>query len=345
MTIWQEFIQRDAPIPEWPYPIRYGEENEITADVLILGGGIAGSHAAINAARRGVKVVVVEKGMTKRSGSGGSGVDHWQAACTNPCSKVTPEEMAKAVIDAHGGYDCGPLRYIHCKESWDTLLDCEQMGVQIRDVNDELKGADFRDEETKLMFAYDYENRHVIRVYGHNIKPCLYNEMKRLGVELYDRVMATSLLTEKGKQGVKVVGATGVNVRTGEFYVFKAKASVLAMAGAGRLGVFSTELTGTFSDYNNSGEGIAMGWRAGAEFAMLVDSGGSSGGFAYIPYGVGYSDNTWYGCPMVDANGKEVPWVNRDNKEIKTLKGKLPLVFLPTTNTPGIKLLWTYPSA
>jgi hypothetical protein len=25
-------------------------------------------------------------------------------------------------------------------------------------------GAEFRDDETKIMFAYDYENRHTIRV-------------------------------------------------------------------------------------------------------------------------------------------------------------------------------------
>ena len=45
---------------EWPYPIRYGEEKEVSADVLILGGGIAGCHAAINAAKRGAKVIVVD---------------------------------------------------------------------------------------------------------------------------------------------------------------------------------------------------------------------------------------------------------------------------------------------
>jgi len=164
MSSWHKFIQRDVPIPEWPYPIRYGEENGVAADVLILGGGIAGCHAAINAARKGIKVVVVEKSMTKRSGAGGSGVDHWQCACTNPCCKVSSEEFTKAAVANFSGYDCGPVRYIQCKESWDALLDCERMGVQIRDVNDELKGADFRDEKTKLMFAYDYENRHTLRV-------------------------------------------------------------------------------------------------------------------------------------------------------------------------------------
>jgi succinate dehydrogenase/fumarate reductase flavoprotein subunit len=36
-------------------------------------------------------------------------------------------------------------------------------------------------------------------------------------------VTATSLLTEKGVQGAKVIGATGVNGRTGEFVIFRAK--------------------------------------------------------------------------------------------------------------------------
>ena len=61
--------------PDWPYPVNYGRENEIDADVLVLGGGIAGCHAAISAAKRGARVAVVDKGPVIRSGSGGSGVD------------------------------------------------------------------------------------------------------------------------------------------------------------------------------------------------------------------------------------------------------------------------------
>ena len=41
---------------EWPYPIRYHVENEVSADVLIL-GGIAGCWAAISGARKGAKAV------------------------------------------------------------------------------------------------------------------------------------------------------------------------------------------------------------------------------------------------------------------------------------------------
>jgi len=59
MAGWHEFIQRDAPVPEWPYPVNYGRENEVECDVLIIGGGVAGCHAAISAAIHGAKVAGV----------------------------------------------------------------------------------------------------------------------------------------------------------------------------------------------------------------------------------------------------------------------------------------------
>jgi succinate dehydrogenase/fumarate reductase flavoprotein subunit len=314
---------------DWPYPTDYGKENEVSADVLILGGGIAGCHAAVHAARRGAKVVVVDKGPVIRSGSGGAGVDHWHAACTNPCSKVTPEEMMETVRVfgdySYGEFGNGITCYIQCKESYDALLDVEKMGIKVRDVDDEFAGAEFRDDKTKLMFAYDYENRTCIRVNGGaHIKVALYNELRRLGVRIFDRIMVTSLLTEGGKQGGRLVGATGLNVRTGEFYIFNAKAAILSMSVFAGQWVFSTELTGfgsIFNDPNNSGDGTAMAWNAGAELALMERSGRvlSSGFFRYPPYGTGDHNNTWFACTIVDANGKEIPYVDRDGNILKTV--------------------------
>lgn len=329
MPTWNEYVEVNGAVPEWPYPIRYEKESEIVSDVLVVGGGVAGCHAAISAARNGARVVLAESGHAKRSGSGGAGVDHWHGACTNPCSKVTPLDYTQAVMECAHGYSNGIARYVICREGWDTLLECEEMGVQIRDIHDEFKGADFRDDETKLMFAYDYQNRHVVRIWGYDIKPRLYYEMKRLGVEIYNRTVVTSLLTEGGKQGAKVVGATGVNSRTGEFYVFKSKATIVATGGGGRLFSFAPEVTaaGSMGNMNGAGLGHAIGWNAGAEFVLMEQTGpGRLNGFGYAPYSMANTSNTYHGTSIVDANGKEVPWFDPYGKEVNSIRGR----FLPS---------------
>jgi succinate dehydrogenase/fumarate reductase flavoprotein subunit len=343
MTTWHEYLQQHGTVSSWPYPIRYGEERVVRADVLVVGGGIAGCHAAINARRAGATVAVLDKEATKWSGNGGAGVDHWLSACTNPCARVSPEEFTQRVMADSGGYDCGPLRYVNARDGWDALLDCERMGVQIRDVHGRFRGAAFRDDETGLMFAYDYHARIDLRVYGHNMKPRLHREMKRLGVEILDRVMVTALLTDDGEPERRVVGAIGINSRTGEAVIVRAKATVLATGLPGRLWNFSTENRPTFRDPNLAADGVAAAWNAGAEFVRLEESAPDSGSMAYIAYGVGNAHNTWHGCPIVDANGVEVPWVDRDGVELGAIAER----FLPSPGQPfmvgsGLRIPITY---
>jgi len=320
---------------EWPYPIRYGEEKEVEVDVLVLGGGIAGCWAAIAAARKGARVALVEKGATIRSGAGGSGCDHWLST-PNPYSKISPEEIVEWELDSNGGYVNALSRYIAARESFETLLELEKMGGKIRDTEDEFKGAPFRDEQTKLLFAYDYKNKIHFRVWGSTFKPALYRECKRLGVQIYDRVMATSLLTDSSTNAVKVIGATGLNVRTGEFIVFKAKATVNCLSRHQRNWVFSSELRGisTFRPPQITGDGHAMCWRAGAEFTMMerTVSTGYCSPWSFPPFGSGMPFTSWFPCSMVDARGREIPWVDRNGKELKTISER-------TRPAPGQKYL------
>lgn len=309
---------------EWPYPIQWDKEENIYADVLVLGGGIAGCMAAISAARKGQNVVLIEKGASKRSGAGGSGCDHWESAATNPCSQVTPEELTLAMLDDNYGFNNGISHYIECREGYERLLDIEKMGGKIRDTKDEFKGAEFRDNVTKLMFAYDYKNKFTLRIWGSTFKPAMYHELKRLGVKIFDRVMVTSILTENGKQGGRCIGATGIHTRTGKFYVFKGKASIMCMSRPARVWLFSAELPGLseFRPTQCIGDGHAMGWRAGAEFTMMEKSVGaefSAAGRSYPPYGAGNNHNTWYAASLIDATGKEIPYADRDGKVLNSV--------------------------
>ena len=309
----------------WPYANEFGQTETVECDVLVLGGGLSGCFAAIAAARRGQKVVVVEKGSTKRSGAGGTGFDHWESACTNPCSKVTPEEIAYAYVDEQDHYSNGISHYIECREGWDRLLDLESFGGKIRDTDDEFKGADFRDDETKLMFAYDYENRFTLRVWGTTFKPALYNELRRLGVKIYDRTEATSLLTRTAGGKKRGIGAIGMNVHTGRLIVFKAKATLLTMSRPARVWLFDPDLTGLceFRPMQSIGSGHAMGWRAGVEFTMMeksVKAEFSAAGRSFPPYGTGNNHNTWYAATMVDARGVEIPYLDRDGNVLKTVR-------------------------
>ena len=70
----------------WPYPVHYGRETEAEFDVLVIGGGIAGCHAAINAARAGRESGSARQGAVIRSGSGGAGWTIGTARCRTPAA-------------------------------------------------------------------------------------------------------------------------------------------------------------------------------------------------------------------------------------------------------------------
>ena len=331
MTTWHDYLKEEGKPPSWPYPIRFEEEQEIKTDILVIGGGIAGCWAAISAARQGLKVALVEKGDTVRSGAGGPGCDHWCDAPANPLSRVTPDDWARHM--ANRPYCNGIGIQIQCREDFDTLLEMEQMGGKIRDIDDEYVGAEGRDDKTKFMISPRYGTIHsyfpdprmgepnfnppdkrnnvVIRIWGYNFKPLLKKECKRLGVKIFDRVMGTSLLTENGVQGARVVGATGVNNRTGEFMIFKSKATILATAGAGSIWLMSMEHGGysNMMSRTSSGDGTIMAWRAGAELANM-----EANGIIRIATGLkhkwysGGGDASYENVPIVDANGKRIPY-------------------------------------
>ncbi|MBW2139240.1 MAG: hypothetical protein JRH06_17035, partial [Deltaproteobacteria bacterium] len=87
---------------------------------------------------------------------------------------------------------------------------------------------------------------------------------------------------------------------------------ILSTAQPLKIWIFNTELAGSYTahdDPNLAGDGNAMGWLAGAELTLMERSQESAGPFRYPAYGTGNPHNTWFPCTIVDARGKEIPWV------------------------------------
>ena len=332
MGTWNEFLQKEGTPPEWPYPVKFGEETEYDVDVVVLGGGIAGCWAAITAARNGAKVAIMDKGDIRRSGSGGPGCDHWCNVPANPHSRVNPDEWANDEMNTLGDFSNGIGIEIQCREDFDTLLEMEQMGGKIRDTDDDFLGVEGRYDDTKFMFSprYSVDGRlapaegwgvpgynppdqrknTVIRVWGTTFKPALKKECQKLGVIILDRTMATSVLNEGGKQGGRVVGATGINVRTGEYVIVKAPTVIISAAGLGFLYTLDTEHGGisTMHSRNECGDATVMAWKAGAKITMMEGSSPSrfSGGLKHKWY-TGGADASYENIPLVDADNNVLP--------------------------------------
>ena len=84
---------------------------------------------------------------------------------------------------------------------------------------------------------------------GHNVKKILYRRLRRVRVEIENRFQATRLL--KDPDG-NIAGMIGVNTRTAEPIIIRAKAVIMATGAAGRIGLpNSGYLFGTYENPAN----------------------------------------------------------------------------------------------
>jgi succinate dehydrogenase/fumarate reductase flavoprotein subunit len=222
--------------------------------VLVVGGGTAGCPLAAKAAEAGLRVTIVEKSKTERSGNVGHGVDAYG-------------------IFAHGISVLGAVRlwqkkdsnidYVLFKRGYWAVEELERMGLPMKWDNGKYQWIPHLLRGPGIKAG--------LRVHWQNVKPKMEKMCKERNVQILDRVMVIDLLTN----GDKVVGATAVNTRTGEFIVIKAKAVALA---AGMLCRCFEPETPTQWKYkfryhycpaSISGDGFALGYRAGAQLVNM----------------------------------------------------------------------------
>ena len=232
--------------------------NIMTADtdVLIIGGGLGGCMAAINAADRGVRVAVTDKSNTLASGAAATGVDHIWSYIPPVHEKMgyTIEDMAEEHrLGMSAGFLRKDLFLLVAGAMYERVLDLERFGIQFR-YEDSRAPGNFRivPQFHSVPSSFNFD--------GAPLKRVLTREVRKRGATIFNRVQMLDLLVNDGQ----VCGAVGVGTRTGDVHVFRAKAVVLATGRANRLG---RNLTGY--DFNTripapfSGDGQSMAIRAG----------------------------------------------------------------------------------
>ena len=262
----------------------------IKTDVLVLGGGLGGCMAAINAADHGAKVAVMEKSHTERSGAAGTGNDHfwfWDPEIHSKRGWTIPDMVRDISTDGEYGKTKGGLMdqelleiiAAGTKEAVDNL---ESWGVQFK--YDKIYPWNLQykapEGEKRYRIVPQFQSEwDTLNYDGRDIKRRLTEQCLKRGVEIFNRVAGISLLTKDGR----VVGATGVNMRTGEFHVFKAKAVIMA-TGMDQWRLFKPNSGHWFNSQSPpyiTGDGEAMAIRAGAEVFILQAGKTQHNGFQY----------------------------------------------------------------
>jgi succinate dehydrogenase/fumarate reductase flavoprotein subunit len=224
------------------------QDRIVETDVLVIGGGLAGACAAIEARARGVDVVIVEKAYTGKSGGAALGAS-WLAVFNPEWGHDLSVWMD--FITGIGEYlNNRDWVEIILKESYLRYCDLLEWGVPFASTQG----------RSPAPGAY------AMPLVKNSIMPKLREKVLTSGVEILDRVMVTDLICQDGV----VWGAVSFDDRNGDFYRIGAKATIVA-TGSGAF-----KMPGWTDSYWTA-DGDAMSYRAGAE---MVDKefGGKDGG-------------------------------------------------------------------
>ena len=231
--------------------------HNLSTDVLIVGGGLAGANAAIAAAEKGADVVVADKGNIDRSGDIGGGVDHFLAYLNQDPEWDTQDAFLRYVEKVgRGTGHLSIIESVYCAELPDAIERMARIGNPLTQPG----GSFYRTQSMGQPGPY------WINFNGKRLKPCLGKAVRKLGCTVLDKVMMVGLLTHEGV----VVGGIGFHIRSGSFYNIQAKASIIATGNTNRL--YENPRINPFNTWLcpfDTGDGQMMAFDAGAELTNM----------------------------------------------------------------------------
>lgn len=237
------------------------------SDVLVIGGGGAGTSAAIMASEAGAKVLLVTK---LRVGDANT----MMAEGGIQAADKPNDSPAQHYLDAFGGghFDGKPeLVYTLVNKAPSVIKWLNDLGVEFDKMSDgTMVTTHGGGTSRKRMHACkDYSGAEIMRT----LRDETFNRADSITV--VDFTAAIEIIkNDKGE----ACGAVLMNIETGEIRIAKAKVVVIATGGAGRMHYQGFP---TSNHYGATADGLVMAYRAGAKL-LYQDS------LQYHPTGAAY---------------------------------------------------------
>jgi succinate dehydrogenase/fumarate reductase flavoprotein subunit/HEAT repeat protein len=309
-------------IPDLDNPVR------LDCDVLVIGGGTAGTMAALTAAENGAQVLLLEKAHVRHSGALAMGMDGVNNAVVP--GKATPEDYVAEITRANDGIVNQRTIYQTATRGFAMVQRLERYGVKFE-----------KDEHGEYAVRRVHRSGSYVLPMpeGKDVKKALYRVMRQKSIReklrIENRLMPVRVLVQDGR----AVGAAAFNTRTGEFVTVAAKAVILATGASGRLGLpASGYLYGTYENPCNAGDGYSMAYHAGAELSgiecfqvnpLIKDYNGPACAYVANPFG-GYQVNA-LGERFVDSDYWSGQMMAEVKSEIESARGP---IYLKVTHLP-----------
>lgn len=214
-------------------------------DVVVVGAGLAGMRAAIEAFDSGVDVAMLTKIHPVRSHSGAA-----EGGINAALGNASEDDPVKHAYDTVKGSDfLGDQDAIEilCNEAPDDVYQLEHWGAVFS------RTADGRIAQRPFGAAGEPRTAYAADITGHVLIHVLYEQVMKRDIPTYDEFFAWKLVVDDGR----CQGVIAWDLVNGGLKSIGAKTVILATGGAGRM------YSGTTNAYACTGDGMALALRAG----------------------------------------------------------------------------------
>ncbi|TLU61342.1 succinate dehydrogenase flavoprotein subunit [Thalassotalea litorea] len=224
-------------------------------DAIVIGAGGAGMRAALAISESGKSCALISKVFPTRSHTVSA-----QGGITVALGNAHEDNWEYHMYDTVKGSDFigdqDAIEYM-CKTGPEAIIELENMGLPFsRFENGKVYQRPFGGQSKNFGGEQAARTAAAADRTGHALLHCLYQQNVKNKTNVFSEWYALDLV--KNAAG-NVVGCTAVDIETGEVVYFKARATVLATGGAGRI------FASTTNAHINTGDGVGMSLRAGIQ--------------------------------------------------------------------------------